>query len=253
MRALGLLDTLDLYEKQPAKAIGRVQGLIAKFPQNGPLYTQLAELQRVTGDLSGAVASAEKAMKLSPSDSEAVMVYTRAQIASGNLDKAISSWQQWATDHPKDAQANALVGTLIESKGDKDQAAVYYKKALQIQPDQAVAANNLAYLMIESGQNMDVALSLAQTARRGLPNSSSTADTLAWAYYHKESYASARDLLEEALKTAPDNVSLHYHLGMTYLKLADKTNAAVHFNKAAALDPNGQTGKDAQKAASSLS
>jgi Flp pilus assembly protein TadD len=192
-------------------------------------------------------------MQLNPVDSGAVSAYTRAQIALGDVGKAIQSWQDWIKTHPTDAQANALVGSLEESRGDKDMATTYYKKALQIQPDQPVAANNLAYLMIETGQNMDVALSLAQTARRSLPNSSSTADTLAWAYYHKESYFSARDLLEEGLKTAPQNASLHYHLGMTYAKLGDKANAELHLKKAANLDPNGENGKNAQKALASAS
>jgi cellulose synthase operon protein C len=127
-----------------------------------------------------------------------------------------------------------------------------YKKALQIQPEQPIASNNLAYLMIEAGQNSDVALSLAQVARRALPNSSSTADTLAWVYYQKGNYTSARSLLEDALKTAPDDASIHYHLGMTYSKLANPADAAIHLKKAAALAPNSQTAKDAEKALSSL-
>jgi hypothetical protein len=39
---------------------------------------------------------------------------------------------------------------------------------------------------------------------------------------------------------------------MTYLKLSDKPNAMLYLKKAATLNPNGQTGKDAQKALSSL-
>ena len=122
-----------------------------------------------------------------------------------------------------------------------------YKKALAIEPDQAVASNNLAYLMTETGGNLDVALSLAQTARRQLPNSPDTADTLAWVNYQKGNYDSARDLLEDTLKTSPDNASVQYHLGMIYSKLSDKANASIHLKKAAALAPNTQTAKDAEK------
>ena len=62
--------------------------------------------------------------------------------------------------------------------------------------------------MVETGQNLDVALTLAQNARRIMPNAPSTADTLAWVYYHKGTYLTARDMLEEALKTAPDGQKL---------------------------------------------
>jgi tetratricopeptide (TPR) repeat protein len=240
-------------DKHPEAAIARVQGLIARFPQRSDLYDQLAELQRYTKDLPGALTSAETAMKLNPSDTDAIVAYTRVQIASGNAPKAIATWQQWTKDHPKDAQADIVLGSLLETQGDRDKAIDSYKKALQIQPDQPIAANNLAYLMVEAGQNIDVALSLAQTARRGLPNSPSTADTLAWAYFHKESYLSARDLLEEALKTAPDDPALHYHLGLTYSKLSDKPNALLHLKKAVTLGPDTPVGKEAQTALTSLS
>jgi tetratricopeptide (TPR) repeat protein len=96
----------------------------------------------------------------------------------------------------------------------------------ELKPQQPIAANNLAYRMLVSGQNVDVALSLAQTARRGMPDSPSTADTLAWAYYNKGTYGFARDLLEEALKTDPNNPTTQYHLGMVYSKLNDKNNAS---------------------------
>ena len=127
-----------------------------------------------------------------------------------------------------------------------------YKKALQIDPNQAMASNNLAYLMVENGQNVDVALSLAQNARRSLPNSPSTADTLAWVYYHKGTYASARDLLEDALKSQPDNATMQYHLGMSYSKLGDKANATLHLKKAASLSPDSPAGKEAVKALGEL-
>ena len=128
----------------------------------------------------------------------------------------------------------------------------YYKKALVIQPDKAVAQNNLAFLMLENGQDVDVALSLAQSARRSMPHSPNTADTLAWAYYHKGIYASARDLLEDAEKTDPNDASIQYHLGMVYSKMGRKADAVDHLKKAVSLSPQTQTGKDASKALTSL-
>jgi Tfp pilus assembly protein PilF len=76
---------------------------------------------------------------------------------------------------------------------------------------------------------------------------------LAWVYYQKGNYSSARDLLEDALKTSPNNADIHYHLGMTYSKLSNSTDAALHLKKAVALAPNSQTAKDAQKALSTIS
>jgi tetratricopeptide (TPR) repeat protein len=146
------------------------------------------------------------------------------------------------------AGALAILGTLEESLGDKKKAEEYYRRTLEIQSDQPVATNNLAFLMLENGENVDVALTLAQAARRAMPDSPNAADTLAWAYYHKGTYGYARDLLEDALKKNPNNAASQYHLGMVYAKLSDKNNAAIHLKKAISLEPNSQTAKDAQAA-----
>jgi hypothetical protein len=79
-----------------------------------------------------------------------------------------------------------FLGLLPESQGNWQCAQANYQKVLDLQSDNALTANNLPYSMIEHGGNIVVALSLAETARRGLPDSPSTADTLAWAYIQKE-------------------------------------------------------------------
>src|ERR1035438_2244007 len=142
----------------------------------------------------------------------------------GDLDSAMGQWQTWLGSHPNDIHAINTVASLEEAKGDQGKAMEFYKKVLQLDSSNAVASNNLAYLMVETGQNMDVALTLAQTARRTYPDSPQTADTLAWVYYHKDNYSAARDLLESALRSNPDDPSIHLHLGMTYNKLNDKAN-----------------------------
>ncbi len=174
------------------------------------------------------------------------MLFAQIQVQRGQVANAIGAWEQWSKAHPNDAGSYAILGTLEEARGDIGKAETYYKKSLQIQPEQALAANNLAYRMLENGENADVALTLAQTARRAMPNSPKTADTLAWAYYHKGTYAFARDLLEDAVKTDPNNAAMQYHLGMVYSKLSDKNNAVVHLKKAISLAPDSPAGKDAK-------
>ena len=247
-RALGLLVAYDLQANQPAKAIARIQEQIAKSPTNSTFYSQLALVQLRTKDPQGALASAQKAMQLNANDVDGVQAYTQAEVALGNVDAAISVWQNWMNSHPKDPAAPQVLGSLEETKGDQAKAMDYYNKALQLDPDNGVASNNLAYMTIETHGNVDVALRLAQTARRVMPDSPQTADTLAWVYFFKGNYGAARDLLESALKTSPDDPSIHYHLGMTYTKLNDKTNAALNLKKAVTLAPDSKSGKDANDA-----
>lgn len=244
-RAMGMLLAYDLQAKDTAKALARVQAQIAKEPNNGGFYDQLAFLQLQTKDFKNALDNSRKALQLNPTSTSALETYTQAEVANGDIDPAISAWQTWLGAHPNDVKATNSLASLYEAKGDLSKAMDYYKKTLQVDTDNAVASNNLAYLMVDTNQNVDVALTLAQTARRKLPDSPQTADTLAWVYYYKEDYSAARDLLESGLRSSPNNASMQYHLGMTYSKLNDKPNAVLHLKKAVALAPTDRAGKDA--------
>jgi Flp pilus assembly protein TadD len=242
----------DLFIKQPDHALARLNAQIAKEPKNSNFYDLMAQYQIQSKNMDQAAAAAQKAMQLNPDDGEAVAIFAQLELQRGQTPSAVSAWEQYSKSHPTNAGALALLGTLEESRGDNPKAESYYRKALQIQPHQPIAANNLAYRMLQNGENVDVALSLAQTARQAMPNSSTTADTLAWAYYFKGTYAFARDLLEEAIKTDPSSPAMQYHLGMVYSKLRDKNNASMHLKKAMSLAPDSPSAKDAQAALKGL-
>ena len=250
--ALSLEVAYDLNQKQADKALARVNAQIAKSPGNSAFDDLLARLQIQSKNLDQAAATAQKAMQLNPADIDAVGLVAQTAMMRGQTASAVNAWQQWSNAHPNDANSVAVLGMLAEAQGDTGKAESYYRKALQINPQQYMAANNLAYRMLINGENVDVALGLAQTARRVSPNSASTADTLAWAYYYKGTYGFARDLLEDAVKTDPNDAAMQYHLGMVYSKLKDKINAEAHLKKAVALSPDSPTAKDAKAALQGL-
>jgi Flp pilus assembly protein TadD len=134
------------------------------------------------------------------------------------VDQAIANYKTALQTSPRDVRTYVLLGTQLEARNQWQEAEALYQKALQIQPDYAIAANNLAYLMLEHGGNVNVAVSLAQTGRKGMPDSPTSADTLGWAYYRQGVYDAAIDLFQEAIKVSPDNPTYHYHLGMAYEK-----------------------------------
>jgi cellulose synthase operon protein C len=111
-----------------------------------------------------------------------------------------------------------FAGVIYENKQDWGQAEQQYKKVLEIQPENALASNNLAFVMLEQGGNVDLAFTMAQTAYRQLPDNASSADTLGWAFYYKRAYTSAITHFKEALRREPENEHFNYHLGMAYAK-----------------------------------
>src|SRR5205807_2274959 len=184
----------------PGKIWARLQEQIAKVPNSTDYYLMRAKLEEAKNDLSAAEASAQRVISLDPNNTDGFELLARVEIKQGMLEKALANSYEWIKKDPKDSRAYVLTGSTEESKGNWRAAQDLYKKALEINPQDADAANNLAYSMLETGGNTDVALSLAQSAHNHAPGVSTIDDTLAWAYYHKGIYKMAVDLLQEALK-----------------------------------------------------
>ena len=102
--------------------------------------------------------------------------------------------------------------------------------------------------MLEHNGDLNVALSLAQTARRGLPALPNSADTLGWAYYRGGSFSVAAPLFEEAVKKEPTNPTYHYHLGLTYQKLNESTRARAELQRAITINPKSPIADQARQA-----
>ena len=107
-----------------------------------------------------------------------------------------------------------------------------YEKALEVNPDFAPAANNLAIMLLEEGKDPDRALELAKTARAKLPDDPNIADTLGLAYLAKGLYPSAISALLDAAEKLPTEPTVFYHLGLAYSKNNEKDKAIEALDKA---------------------
>jgi len=248
----GLMNTY-LAEKQPDKAVAAAQAQIGKVPDNSAFEDLLGTLLfDIRHDLSGAEAALKKSVQLDKTNSDAVIKLGRLQVAKGSGDEAIATYQSSIEDNPRQPDLYILTGELYENKHDWEDAKQMYQEALEISPNDPRASNNLACTLLQTGGNVDIALSLAQAARRGMPNSPNAADTLGWVYYQKGAYKSAIDLFQEALrlieknKVRPD-ANVHYHLALAYEKTNQPALARQHLQRVLKINPNYSEAADVKK------
>ena len=104
---------------------------------------------------------------------------------AGKTDQATKEFEAVLAKDSKVMQAHMMLGIIREGLKEYEQAQSHYEAALKLNPRFAPAANNLAWILVEHGGNLDVALSHAQMAREQQPNDSHIADTLGWVYYKK--------------------------------------------------------------------
>ncbi len=253
----GLMNTF-LAQNQVDKAVAAANAQIVKSSNNSSFYFLLGGvLFRDKKDLNGAEAAFSRSVELDKNNSAAVVQLGQVQAAKGEVDQAIATYEQAVKDHPRVPEFYSLLGGLYGSKRDWTKAQEAYQKTLALKPDDPVAANNLANVMLQNGGNTDVAMSLAQTARRGMPDSPNVADTLGWIYYQKGVYGSAISMLQEALKLqskqqAPDNPNIHYHLGMAYLKAQKPALARQQLELVLKINPNYSEAADVKRQLNTL-
>ena len=242
--ALRGLMTTYVEQKQYDQAIAAANAQIAKSPNTSNFYDLLATaLFDGKKDYAGCEAALRKAIELDKNNTDAIEKLGKVEIQQGKLDQALALYQQAIKDYPRERRFYPLLGQLFEEQQNWDQAKAMYQQALAISPDTPWVANNLAYIILEHGGNVDVAVSLAQTARTKLPNSPNIADTLGWAYYRKGIYESAIKELQEALRLDekngnPDDALVHYHLGLSYQKANQISLAREQLAKAVKLKPD---------------
>ena len=237
--ALGGVLNVDLVQKQPDRAIATAKTQLAIYPKNVGFHIMMGQLLlEQKKDLAGAEQEFKQASDLDKKNSEAMVKLGLVQNLRGATDQALQTYLDGAKINPKEVAFYLLAGGIYEAKQDWDNAKQQYQKVLQIQPDNPLASNNLAYVMLEQGGNVEVAFAMAQTARRQLPDNPNSADTLGWAFYHKGVYTSAITQFKAALKKEPDNALFNYHLGLAYAKSGQAALARQQLDRVLKINPN---------------
>jgi len=173
-------------------------------------------------DAKAAVDAYEKAFAKTKSTAT-ILRLTGALRAADRSDEAESRLKEWIDQHPKDASASLTLGTILQqSKRDKD-ATTVYEQVLNLQPENIVALNNLAWLYFEGGDKR--ALDYAQRAYQRFPERAEIVDTYGWVLLHQGQLEKGLQMLEKATKKAPANGDIRYHYAAALAKVGEKAHA----------------------------
>ena len=256
----GLIDTY-LAQNRVDRAVAAAKTQITKVPNNSAFYDLLGSVlfnhKRNSEDLKDSEESFNKAVELDAYNVDAWLKLIQVRAVRQSVNPAITTCMQAIEKNPREASFYVLLGELYNSKKQWDAAKEAFEKSLAITPQNPSAANDLAYLMLQTGDNPDLAMPLAEAARRGMPNSPQAADTMGWALYHKGAYASAITQFQEALKLAekarsPENPTVHFHLGLAYQRIGQVTLAREHLQHVLKINPNYPEADDVKRVLSQL-
>jgi tetratricopeptide (TPR) repeat protein len=229
-------DLIGLYvaTKQTDRAIQKLNS-VPDAQKQAFHYELIGVADAVSGKLQDAENAYKKALEKDPNQGSSARLLFDLYAQSKRYDDAKRMLDERLQKNPSNPGAViAMRGTLYEVQGKTDEARKDYEKALESDPNQILAANNLAYILADQGRDLDTALKYAQSNRSRQPEDPNIADTLGWVYYKMRRSLLARDSVRFAASKDPDNPVIQYHLGVIYKANNQPADAEAALKKALA-------------------
>jgi cellulose synthase operon protein C len=183
-------------------------------------------------DWDKAAAAYRAGLKLTPTSELAVKLHA-VLLQSGADAPAHAFEASWSKAHPDDAIFIFHVGDAALARKDYAGAEAAYGAVARLQPANAAAYNNLAW--VASLQNKPGALDYARKANEIAPNQPAFMDTLASVLAAAGQVDKALETQKKVVALLPANNNFHLDLAKLYLKAGDKAGARAELDRLAAL------------------
>ena len=216
------LARLALANNQEDELIRHLEKLQSQAPNNPDVLLLQAASASRNGDIPAAVKLAEQAFTLAPGTST-VLALAAYKTAAGDQDEVFQLYRTWTDENPEDVPVRMAIANSLQVAQKTAEATGYYAQVVQLDPDNVVALNNLAWYLRE--ENLEKALEYARHASSLAPDSADVLDTLAVVEYMNKDYKQARRSVERALQEKPNNPSILYHHAMISAAMGDSASA----------------------------
>ena len=177
----------------------------------------------------------KNASKLEPGNIEIYKSLGLIYLQCKKLKEAESIFKLITGMAPADAEAHFYLASVYYETKDYGPAEKELKAALKLKPDYHEALNFLGYFYLEQDRNIDKAGSMIRKALSFDPENGAYIDSLGWFYFKKGKFKDALGQLEKAASLLSDP-EIYDHLGDVYLKLGNRGDARLNWEKSLKLE-----------------
>jgi tetratricopeptide (TPR) repeat protein len=173
-----------------------------------------------------------------PDDGFVVSSAARSLTAQGNPEavKVAESLLTAAVERsPKSISALSALAMLVQSRGRNAQAAAMSRKVLELDPNNIIALNNLAWILCEEDKQYQEALELADRGLKVAPNYADLLDTRGVVLYRLGQFDKAAADFAQCVELYPANarplVSAYFHLARAYARMGRTAEAQQYLKQ----------------------
>jgi len=252
----------DLYaqflavQNEYVRASEQMELVLDMQPQEMESWIRTAIYRSEAGDNQRALSTLQRSLKYHDAQPDVHRMLASAFFLNDsvkNIEAAVSELQRAfeltdSAETTKRSEIIASIGDFYFSAENMDSAEVYYRKALDIDPNNIMAKNNYAYHVSES---TDDAGRLAEAERLSYdtvmsePQNPVYLDTYAWILFKMHDYKKAKEYIDRAFSHDMENdqepSSEYYeHAGDIYFWNQLPAEAVGYWEKALELDPDNE-------------
>ena len=238
---------LLITQGKPAAAAAELAPLAKRHPNEAVVRGFLGRALLDAGRPADALPELMEAQRLAPrwdapytAAGVACLRLRRPNEAAGHLAAALRI-------APNSLDAGLALAQVSLEQKNRPAAVAIYKRVLAAHPENQTALNNLVCLYLDSGQDVERAMRSAEQLAAANPRNGLFQDTLGWAYYQAKRRPQALHTLREAARLAPENGTVHYHLGKVLLADGQRSEAERALRRALSKDLPENERHDAQQ------
>ncbi|WP_290703265.1 tetratricopeptide repeat protein [Amphritea sp.] len=196
------------------------------------LLAQLYAFEKKT-DL--AKSTFESAIEIQPGNVDAYVKLSAFLLGLDRAQDAIAVLQSGLAHLPDNLMLSLNLASIYQASGDLPKAIELYSSILNQHPETDVAANNLAAILSDTDEYLDLDRAKKLAARFRDSEVPYYQDTLGWINYKRGEFNDALYFHENAVKSIPEFAEFRYHLGMSYKAVGDIEKARAELEKAISL------------------
>lgn len=201
------------------EAMQYIQAALVSSPDEGALYELRGLAHSRAGEGAAAIAAFEKAIELDPESAQAHAGLATLTATRGDRKKGIELFDRAYELDPGNGLPAYQAAQLTLATGDRAGAIARLREVVRRHPELVGARNDLAYLLAEDGEDLDLALSLAESAHERDP-SPEVLDTLGYVRLQRGETREAVDAFELAVAGRPESDAIRSHLEQARAELA---------------------------------
>lgn len=226
------LVSLAVMEGKPQDALTLTREMQKLDPKDPMAFALEGDVEASRKNWDAAAAAYRTALSKNKSTDVVVRLHTALR-AGGKAAEADRLAADWMKEKPKDPAFRFYLGDAALARNDFAAAEGHYRAVVEMQPRNALALNNMAWLMVKQGKPGAVAL--AQQANDILPGRPPLIDTLALALAADNQLPKAIELQKVAIARNPTDPTLKLTLAKLLIKSGDKTYARAELEDLAKL------------------